>query len=63
MGLGLQNKDDEAQARLWSFVAEGLSNFKSHYRRPGFQVLTRRRISLTFVVHIQTGDKLKTKLD
>lgn len=27
MGLGLQNKDDEDQARLWSFVQDWLSKF------------------------------------
>lgn len=48
MGLGLQNKDDEDQARLWSFVRDWLSKLYSHYRGAGFQVLTRRHLSLSF---------------
>lgn len=51
MGLGLQNKDDEDQARLWSFVGDWLSKFYSHYRAAAIQLLTRRHLSLTSAIH------------
>lgn len=62
MGLGLQNKDDEEQARLWSFTGDWLSKFWGHYRATGIRLLTRRQHSLTSLL-IWRGIKTKVRTE